>query len=77
LIGFMQAHGVFFQRYWATEVHQQRQSIFEGQITGHARGGLVLQGRHHAVQMQGAKLVEGLMIEHWDGSLFGDDRLQW
>ncbi|TSE21191.1 hypothetical protein Taqua_02313 [Tepidimonas aquatica] len=45
-------------------LHQQRQALFKGQFAGCDVGGRVTQSGHHAVQAQGAQLVEGLSVEH-------------
>ena len=43
---------------------QQRQALFKGQLAGGDVGGGVAEGSDHAVQAQGAQLVEGLFVEH-------------
>ena len=45
-------------------LHQQGQALFKGQRAGAHVGGGIIQGGHHAVQAQGAQLVEGLFVEH-------------
>lgn len=51
-------------------LHQQRQALFKGQLAGRDVGGRVAEGGHHAVQAQGAQLVQGLFVEH-GSSLLG------
>ena len=73
--GDLQAGGLqqALQTFAVAPVHlaldQQRQALFKGQLAGGDVGGGVAEGSDHAVQAQGAQLVEGLFVEH--GCSFG------